>query len=156
MDSTRNIRVLFVCMGNICRSPMAEAVFQHLVEKADLQSHFEISSAATSTWELGKPVHPGTRLVLRNHNIPVSPHKRAVQIKPMDYEYFDYILAMDADNLSALRRTEKVQRLMNFAPRGTPLNVPDPYYSGDFDTVYIMIESACTNLLVHIREKVIL
>jgi protein-tyrosine phosphatase len=132
---------------------MAEAVFQHLVDKAGLQNRFEISSAATSSWELGNPVHPGTRLALRNRNIPVSPRKHSIQIKPTDYDYFDYILVMDSDNLAAMRKSVKVQKLMNFAPPGTPRDVPDPYYTGDFDTVYAMIESACKNFLGYIREK---
>ncbi len=153
MVSAKKIRVIFVCMGNICRSPMAEAVFQHLIDAEGLQNNFEISSAATSSWEIGEPVHPGTRLVLRNHGVKVSPQKRAVQIKPIDYDYFDYILAMDTENLSAMRKSDKVQRLMSYAPHGTPPDVPDPYYTGDFETVYTMIESACQNLLEHIREK---
>jgi protein-tyrosine phosphatase len=147
------IRVLFVCTGNICRSPMAEAVFQHLVNLAGLPDRFEISSAATSVWEIGEPVHPGTRLVLRNHHISISPSKRAVQITPSDYQNYDYILAMDMENMNSLRRSGKVQRLMDFAPTGTRLDVPDPYYTGDFETVYEMISSACQSLLVQICAK---
>lgn len=152
MKTADKIRVLFVCMGNICRSPMAEAIFQKMVEDAGLCDHFEISSAATSTWEIGEPVHPGTRLILRNNQIPVSPHKRARQITPADYQHYDYILAMDGENIRAMRRDPKVQKLMDYGTNGYPHDVPDPYYTGDFETVFDMVNDACGGLLQHIRE----
>jgi protein-tyrosine phosphatase len=152
VGSSKKIRVLFVCTGNICRSPMAEAVFQNLVNTAGLRDQFEIASVATSTWELGEPVHPGTRLVLRNHNIPISSSKRAVMIKMMDYQYYDYIMAMDSENLDAMQQSDKVQRLMEYSPHDTALNVPDPYYTGNFEAVFEMINDACMSLLTHIRK----
>jgi protein-tyrosine phosphatase len=132
---------------------MAEAVFQYLVNQANLQAKFEIASAATSTWEVGEPPHPGTRLILRNHSIPISSQKRAVQISPHDYTHYDYILAMDSENLSALRRDRKVRRLMDFASPQFSRDVPDPYYTGDFDTVFVMVSDACTGLLAHICQE---
>jgi protein-tyrosine phosphatase len=132
---------------------MAEAIFQHLVNQSGFNHRFEIASAATSTWEIGEPVHPGTRLVLRNNDIPVSPQKRARQIAAADYQSYDYILAMDGENLRAMRREPNVQRLMDFGSKAYSRDVPDPYYTGDFDTVFDMLTNACQGLLTHIREE---
>jgi protein-tyrosine phosphatase len=150
---TRKIKILFVCLGNICRSPMAEAVFRHLVAQQGLSDHFEIASAATSRWEVGEPVHPGTRQVLALHGIPVSPAKRAAQITQSDLAYYDFILAMDEENIADLPRLPKVRLLMDFAPQGSPHEVPDPYYNGRFEYAYRLVQAGCEGLLAHIREK---
>jgi protein-tyrosine phosphatase len=153
MIAQTKTRVLFVCTGNICRSPMAEAVFLHLVDGAGLSDRFEINSAATTSWEVGERPHPGTQLVLRNHQVPLSPSKRAVQITTRDYQYYDYILVMDGENIRHTRPSDKVKRLMEFAPPGNPLDVPDPYYTGDFDYVYTIIESACQGFLDYLNHQ---
>lgn len=132
---------------------MAEAVFQHMVDQAGLSQSFQIASAATSTWEIGEPPHPGTQTVLRKHNIPLSPLKRAAQITARDYETYHYILAMDTENLRNMQRIPKVHRMLEYSPPGRPQDVPDPYYTGQFDYVYELIHESCARLLETIRKQ---
>ncbi|MEF3275985.1 MAG: low molecular weight phosphotyrosine protein phosphatase [Chloroflexus sp.] len=152
----RKIRVLFVCMGNICRSPMAEAVFRHLVNQAGLSEYFEIDSAGTGGWHVGEPPHWGTQRVLASRNISTA-GMRARQVRATDIDQFDYILVMDRENLADLshfhpKARERAQLLLSFAPELGVDEVPDPYYNGRFDEVYHLIETACRNLLAHIRR----
>lgn len=150
------VRVLFVCLGNICRSPMAEGVFQHLVDSAQLGDRIEVDSAGTGPWHVGDPAHRGTRKVLRDHGITYDGRGR--RLTPDDFEAFDYILAMDYDNLSVLNHMKNgtsayVGLFMNFASDGSVEEVPDPYYNGRFDLVYSLVEQAAQGLLAHIREE---
>ncbi len=151
MKQNRKLRVLFVCLGNICRSPMAEAVFRQMVIEAGLSDGVEIGSAATSPWEVGKPPHPGTRAVLRQHNVPIDPAKRSVQIRGADLDGVDYLIGMDYENLVDLRRLSDgkthVYRLMEFAGPDYPADVPDPYYDGTFEYVFELVEAGCRGLL---------
>lgn len=156
MDSNNKIRVLFICLGNICRSPMAEAVFKHMVQEAGLDGRFEIRSAATSSWEVGNPPHPGTRAVLKQHGIPLDPAKRSVQVRRAELEQVDYLVAMDYENLVDLRRmsngSARAHRLMEYAGPGHPDDVPDPYYTGEFEYVYTLVEAGCRGLLAKISS----
>ncbi len=150
------IKVLFVCHGNICRSPMAEFVFKDMVKKRGLGDLFEVASAATSTEEIGNAVHPGTRKVLNGLGIQAD-GKRAVQMTKRDYKEYDYIVAMDQKNVTNMYRIigmdseEKVRRLLDYT--STPRDIADPWYTGDFDKTYEDIYKGCEELLKVIFDR---
>jgi protein-tyrosine phosphatase len=157
METKRPIRVLFVCAGNICRSPMAEAVFRHLVAEAGLAERFEIASVGTGSWHVGEKPHPGTQAVLQRYGMEHDA-KRAAHLSPADLTYYDYILAMDSENMDDMRRLRtpfrsNIQRLLEYAPPGTTLDVPDPYYNGGFEHVYTLVNAGCKGLLNAIRQR---
>jgi protein-tyrosine-phosphatase len=102
MAENNKIKVLFVCLGNICRSPMAEAVFRHIVEGEGLADRFEIASSGTSSYHLGERPHSGTRAILKKNNVDVDPLKRAQKLRQDEVKAYDYVVAMDADNASEL------------------------------------------------------
>ncbi len=154
------IRVLFVCLGNICRSPMAEGVFREVVRRAGLADRFEVDSAGTSSWHTGEPPDERASAVAVRRGVELT--SRARQVAASDLATFDYVLAMDAENLARLRPLEaaakgaEVQLLRAFdAQGGSEAEVPDPYFGGPggFDDVYEMIERACRGLLAHIRKE---
>ena len=144
------MRILFVCHGNICRSPMAEFVMKHLVAEAGLSDQFEIASAATSTEEIGNPVYPPARRKLAEHGIGCE-GKTARQMTRDDYHYYDKVVAMDRNNLRNLRRmfgddTEhKISLLMDYTRR--PGDVADPWYTGDFEATWRDVLEGCRGLL---------
>lgn len=148
-------RIMFVCLGNICRSPMAEFVFRDMAQKAGLSDQFEIASAATSTWELGNPPHPGTQAQLKKHGISCS-GKRAVRLKQSDYDKYDLILGMDRENIRDMMRLfggdpeGKIHLLKEYSTGG---EVDDPWYSGDYQTTYEDVSLACSNLLDQLKKK---
>ena len=146
--------VLFVCLGNICRSPLAEGIFQHLVEEAGVSDEFEIDSAGTGSWHVGE--RPDTRAiaVARAHGITLP--SRARQITPEDLDHFDYVIAMDLENVRNLenmaesRRTDvQIHLLREFDPEHTGDEVPDPYYGGasGFAKVFKIVSQSCEALL---------
>ncbi len=152
------IRVIFVCLGNICRSPMAAAVFQHLVDQAGLSTQIEVDSAGIGRWHVGAPPHPGTREILQRQGIVYSGQAR--QITLADLHAADYLVAMDSDNIAALRKLDrqavldaKLFLLLDFAPQGGSRDVPDPYFEDNFDDVYQLVEVGCRGLLEHIRAE---
>lgn len=144
------INILFVCHGNICRSPMAEFVMKDLVKRAGLETRFQIESAATSTEELGNPVYPPARRKLREHGIDCA-GKTARQLKSGDYRKFDLLIGMDKANLRNMTRIcggdpqGKLHLLMDFTRR--PGEVSDPWYTGDFETTWQDVREGCQGLL---------
>jgi protein-tyrosine phosphatase len=151
------IRVLFVCLGNICRSPMAEAVFRHMVAEAGLSDQIQVDSAGTGGWHAGERPHRGTLNVLDQHGIS---HEGLIarQVRREDFRDFDYIVAMDSDNLADLRRfgtgrDGQVFRLLDLAQEMAEKDVPDPYYTGNFEHVYELIRLGCERLLEKIRQE---
>lgn len=149
------IKILFVCHGNICRSPMAEFVMKDMVEKKGIADKFYIASAATSTEEIGNGVHRGTRKKLAELGIACD-GKRAVQLTKSDYDKYDYILGMDSMNMRNMERMlpsdikNKVHRLLDFSDN--PRDIADPWYTGDFDVTYDDIAEGCAALLERIEK----
>ena len=143
-------KILFVCHGNICRSPMAQFIFSDLAKRNGLETKYYCDSKATSTEEIGNSPHLGTVSQMNRHGIPMIPH-RASQIRKSDYAEFDYIIGMDRYNLSNIRRitgpdTEnKIHSMLDWTEN--PKDVDDPWYTGDFDTTYKEISEGCQALL---------
>lgn len=149
------IKILFVCHGNICRSPMAEFVMKDMVQQAGLEQQFYIESAATSTEEIGNPVYPPARRKLAEHGINCS-GKTARQLKYSDYEHFDLLIGMDAVNLRNMHRicggdaAAKMHLLLEFTD--CPGDVADPWYTGDFEATWQDVEAGCRGLLKVLTE----
>lgn len=132
------IKVLFVCHGNICRSTMAQSVFEHMVKEQGIKENFFIDSAATSREEIGNPPHHGTVRKLKEKNIPVIPHK-ATQITKQDFDKYDYIIGMDKANIRNIekivgQKSEKIRALLSFD--NDQNDIADPWYTGDFEITY--------------------
>jgi protein-tyrosine phosphatase len=147
------VHVLFVCLGNICRSPMAEGVFKHHVRAAGLENQIESDSAGTGHWHIGSQPHRGTRAQLARNNIDYSHQARL--ITPSDLDTFDYVLTMDDQNLrdvQALGTGKAVVRpFLDYAPDNPVREVPDPYLVGGFEGVYDLVDEAAQGLLTAIR-----
>ena len=143
-------KILFICHGNICRSTMAQFVFQYYVDQAGLSDRFEIDSAATSREEIGNGPHRGTVRKMKEVGIPVLPHK-ARQVTKKDYEYYDLLIIMDEENRWGLRRIipddpeQKIHTMLEYT--GEDRDVADPWYTGDFDATYRDVTRGCRALL---------
>lgn len=149
-------KVMFICHGNICRSPMAEFLFKDMVKKLNRSDDFFISSTATSTEEIGNPVHHGTREILSSLGISCS-GKYAVQLIKADYQKYDYFIVMDSNNLRNTMRIfktdpdKKVYKLLDFAEGG---DVADPWYTGNFDVTYDDITRGLKGFLKYLDNKI--
>ena len=150
------IKILFICHGNVCRSPMAEFVFKDMVQKAYLEYEFHIESAATSREEIGNPVHPGTRKILKEHGISTA-GKYARQMTKQDYEDYDYLIAMDRWNIRNMMRIlgedpqQKIHLLLDFADSHG--DIADPWYTGNFEVTYRDVVRGCEGLLKYLQNK---
>lgn len=156
-----HIKVLFICHGNICRSPMAEFILKDMVQKRGISNQFHIASAATSTEEIwngiGNPVYPPAREELAKHGIGCE-GKRAVQVTKADYDKYDYLICMDRNNLRNLcriigvDREEKVSLLLDYAGREGE-SIADPWYTGNFKATYSDVVEGCEGLLRQLIES---
>lgn len=154
------IKVLFICHGNICRSPMAEFVLKDMVEKRGIAEQFEIASAATSTEEIwngvGNPVYPPAREELAKHGISCD-GKRAVQLKASDYDYYDYLIGMDTMNMRNMERmtghskSDKMRMMLEYS--GECRSVIDPWFSHAFDETYRDVVTGCTAFLEFLEKE---
>ncbi len=152
------IKIMFVCHGNICRSPMAEFIMKKLIRDENLTDEFYIASSATSTEEIwhgkGNPVYPPAKAELMKHGLSCD-GKCAVQLRSDDYDKYDYFIGMDTMNIRNMKRIlgndreEKICKMLSFAGRSD--DVADPWYSGNFTTTYADIEEGCRGLLKKIR-----
>lgn len=150
------IKILFICHGNICRSPMAEFVMKKLVRQAGLRHRFKIESAATSREEIGNDLHPGTGRQLKKEGIPFE-RRAARQLTHSEYEYWDFLIVMDHNNLRNIRRitgedtANKISLLLGFC--GENSDIADPWYTGDFESTYRDVLRGCRALLQKVRAQ---
>ena len=160
-ELTGMIRILFICHGNICRSPMAESYFTWLVGQAGLSRYFEIDSAATSREEIGSSPHRGTIQTLKKYGIPPVPH-RARQMTAQDAAYYDLLIGMDEENMWCMQRitrgkaAEKMHMLLEFQADGSlqaAREVDDPWYTGNFESTWRDVKEGCAGLLAYCRRR---
>ena len=160
MNNKTTVSVLFVCMGNICRSPTAEGVFRHKVVDAGLEDRIQIDSAGTIAYHVGHPPDLRAQEAARKRGIDLG-SQRARKVKPADFETFDLVIAMDSDNHYDLEAIcppgyeDRLHMFLKFAHNSTETEVPDPYYGGGrgFDIVLDLVEDASEGLLKHLREQ---
>lgn len=150
------VSILFLCHGNICRSPMAEFVMADKLEKAGLTDRVSVASAALHTDEIGSDIHPGTRAMLEKYHIPFA-SRQARLAKRADYDQFDYLVGMDVYNMHDMRRLfkndpqGKCSLLLDWP--GWSRDVADPWYTGDFETTFDDVDAGCTALLEHLKRS---
>ena len=150
------IKVMFVCLGNICRSPMAEFVFKDMVKKQGLEKEFYIKSSATSSEEIGNDIHYGTRDKLIQKEIPFTKRK-AVKLRAEDYKKYDYIIGMEKSNVINIKRIvgedvdDRIYRLLDFSD--TPRDIADPWYTGNFENTFNDIVEGCNGFLKCLKDK---
>ena len=151
-------KVLFVCMGNICRSPTAEGSFRFIVSKQNLSDYFEIDSAGTHAYHIGNPPDSRSQQSARKYGVDLS-NQRARQVHESDFYYYDHIIAMDTNNLNILKSIcptdskSQIKLLLDYLPNSGFESVPDPYFEGKFDEVFEIIYAACNSLLANLVKK---
>jgi len=159
-ETMKKIKVLFVCLGNICRSPLAEAIFNHKIQQAGMDGHFEVDSCGTGNYHIGSQPDPRTLANARKNGIPINHVCR--QLTASDLEYYDYILAMDNSNFNNIMRlrgadkhSEKIALLRDFDPESKGLEVPDPYFGGEdgFQEVFEILDRSMYHFIEHVRGR---
>jgi protein-tyrosine phosphatase len=148
------MKILMVCLGNICRSPLAQGILSNMLEE---KSDWLVDSAGTSSWHIGQPPHKESQNVAKKNGIDIS-SQRARQFSIKDFETFDLILAMDSENYNTIismakneEEKKKVKLILNYLRPGLNMAVPDPYYHGGFDNVYLLLDKACRQLLINLK-----
>ena len=156
METAAPTSILFVCLGNICRSPLAEGIMRHLVAERGLSGVVQVDSAGTGDWHAGEAPHRGSIRVAMEHGIDIS-GQVARQVTDADFERFDWLVAMDTTNRNALRHLdptrhtwERIVLLLDYAGDNTPRDVPDPYYDGGFERVFDLVHKGCVGFLERI------
>ena len=150
------IKVMFVCLGNICRSPMAEFVLKDMVKKRGLENNFCIRSSATSSEEVGNDIHYGTRNKLTQEKIPFE-KRRATKLRKEDYDEYNYIIGMEKSNIINIRRIvgedidHKIYRLLDFSDN--PRDIANPWYTGNFDITFNDVIEGCNGFLDYLKNK---
>ncbi len=161
ITSEKPYKILFVCLGNICRSPTAEGVFQHIVKEQELDPYFYIDSAGTSAWHVGEPANSKSRQIANKYGVELN--SRARKFDASDFDEFDLIIAMDEENYRNLhkmarndRDQEKIRKMREFDPDPGNGNVPDPYYGGidGFEHVFNIIQRSSEGLLEPLKSKI--
>jgi protein-tyrosine phosphatase len=150
------IRILFVCLGNICRSPLAQGVFQKLVDDAGMGDQFEVDSAGTASYNVGDRTHHGSQHVAGSHGISLD-EQRSRQLQPSDYETFDWLIAMDASNLNQMRKAaphlqDRIRLLLDFADLDEE-HVHDPYYDDNFALTYHQVDAGCRSFFEYVQQQ---
>ncbi|MGD8428173.1 MAG: low molecular weight protein-tyrosine-phosphatase [Balneolaceae bacterium] len=160
ISEENHYKICFVCLGNICRSPTAEGILQHLVNERGLQPYFEIDSAGTSAYHIGEPANSKSQRTANSHGIKL--HSRARQFNKADLDYYDLVLAMDRENLNNIKQMasghheDKIGLMRDFDPRPGDGQVPDPYYGGaeGFENVFQIISRSCEHLLDELESYI--
>ena len=155
----RKTSILMVCLGNICRSPLAEGIMRHIVEERGLSDVISVDSCGTSSYHVGEEPHPGSAKVARQNGVSL----RGIQSRQLhddDFDRFDWLIAMDSSNLSRMRhvgsgrgKDNRMVLLLDYARGDSPRDVPDPYYEGGFPRVFDLVKDGCEGLLDHILEQ---